>query len=175
MASQSPTPQQIRRALARAERGAALDVAEATALLAATGADLDRLCAAAARVRDAGLAAAGRPGVVTYSPKVFIPVTRLCRDRCHYCTFVTTPGHLERGGQAPYLSPDEVLEIARRGRDAGLQGGAVHPRRPARGPLAGGPASGWTRTATTRPSPTSGRWRSGCSRRPGCCRTSTPA
>ena len=52
------TPQQVRRALARAERGAALDVAEATALLAATGDDLDRLCAAAARVRDAGL---GRP------------------------------------------------------------------------------------------------------------------
>ena len=49
------TPQQIRRALARAERGAALDVAEAAALLAATGPDLDRLCAAAAQVRDAGL------------------------------------------------------------------------------------------------------------------------
>ena len=54
-------PQQVRRALARAERGAALDVAEATALLAAPGEDLDRLCAAAARVRDAGLVAAGRP------------------------------------------------------------------------------------------------------------------
>ena len=86
------TPQQIRRALARAERGAALDPAEATALLAARDESLDRLCAAAARVRDAGLVAAGRPGVVTYSPKVFIPVTRLCRDRCHYCTFVTVPG-----------------------------------------------------------------------------------
>ena len=70
------------------------------------------MCAAAARVRDAGLVAAGRPGVVTYSPKVFVPVTRLCRDRCHYCTFVTTPGHLERAGQAPYLSPDEILAIA---------------------------------------------------------------
>ena len=68
--------------------------------------------AAAARVRDAGLVAAGRPGVVTYSPKVFVPVTRLCRDRCHYCTFVTTPGHLERAGQAPYLSPDEIVAIA---------------------------------------------------------------
>ena len=107
-----PTPQQVRRALARAERGAALDAAEATALLGATGSELDRVCAAAARVRDAGLVAAGRPGVVTYSPKVFVPVTRLCRDRCHYCTFVTTPGHLERAGQAPYLSPDEILAIA---------------------------------------------------------------
>ncbi|MCW2794477.1 MAG: mqnE, partial [Nocardioides sp.] len=74
MMSEHPTPQQIRRSLARAERGAALDVAEAEVLLAATGEDLDRLCAAAARVRDAGLVAAGRPGVVTYSPKVFIPV-----------------------------------------------------------------------------------------------------
>ena len=84
----APTPQQIRRALARAERGAALDVGEATVLLAARGEDLERLATVAARVRDAGLVAAGRPGVVTYSPKVFIPVTKLCRDRCHYCTFV---------------------------------------------------------------------------------------
>src|SRR6476469_7434182 len=113
-----PTPQQTRRALARAERGAALDLDEATVLLAARGEDLQRLCSVAARVRDAGLVAAGRPGVVTYSPKVFIPVTRLCRDRCHYCTFVTTPGHLERAGEAPYLSPDEILDIARQG--AGL-------------------------------------------------------
>jgi FO synthase len=109
------TPQQVRRALARAERGAALDVAEATALLAATGEDLDRLCAAAARVRDTGLVNAGRSGVVTYSPKVFIPVTRLCRDRCHYCTFVETPGQAAREGREPFLSPDEILDIARQG------------------------------------------------------------
>ena len=113
--SDQPTPQQVRRALARAERGAALDVPEAVALLAARGEDLDRLCAAAARVRDAGLVAAGRPGVVTYSPKVFIPVTRLCRDRCHYCTFVETPGQAARDGRSPYLSPDEILDIAREG------------------------------------------------------------
>jgi FO synthase len=114
-----PTPQQTRRAIARAERGAALDVAEATVLLAARGEDLERLTAVAARVRDAGLHAAGRPGTVTCSPKVFIPVTRLCRDRCHYCTFVTTPGHLERAGEAPYLSPDEILDIARQGAELG--------------------------------------------------------
>ncbi|GAA4811962.1 bifunctional FO biosynthesis protein CofGH [Nocardioides caeni] len=117
--SDAPTPQQIRRALARVERGAALDVAEATALLAATGDDLDRLTAAAARVRDAGLLGAGRPGVVTYSPKVFIPITRLCRDRCHYCTFVETPTQAAREGRAPYLSPDEILEIARQGAELG--------------------------------------------------------
>ncbi len=110
-----PTPQQTRRALARVDRGAALDLDEAQVLLAARGEDLARLCLAAARVRDAGLEAAGRPRTVTYSPKVFVPVTRLCRDRCHYCTFVTTPGHLEREGSAPYLAPDEILELAREG------------------------------------------------------------
>ena len=115
----TPTPQQVRRALSRAERGAALDVDEAAVLLAARGADLERLGAVASRVRDAGLEAAARPGVVTYSPKVFIPLTRLCRDRCHYCTFVTTPGHLERAGEGMYLSPEEVLEIARRGAELG--------------------------------------------------------
>ncbi|MER7609455.1 bifunctional FO biosynthesis protein CofGH [Nocardioides sp. NPDC127503] len=117
--SEQPTPQQIRRALARAERGAALDVAEASALLAARGDDLERLTTAAAKVRDAGLVAAGRPETVTYSPKVFIPVTKLCRDRCHYCTFVETPGQAEREGREPYLSPDEILEIASEGAKLG--------------------------------------------------------
>jgi FO synthase len=117
--SEQPTPQQVRRALARAERGAALDVAEATALLAATGADLDRLTAAAAKVRDAGLLAAGRPGVVTFSPKVFIPITKLCRDRCHYCTFVESPGELRRAGQDMFLTPDEILDVARQGAELG--------------------------------------------------------
>ncbi|MDQ6525117.1 bifunctional FO biosynthesis protein CofGH [Nocardioides sp. LHD-245] len=119
----APTPQQVRRALARAERGAALDPAEVEALLAATGEELDRLCAAAVKVRDAGLVAAGRVvagrGVVTFSPKVFVPVTRLCRDRCHYCTFVETPAQAVREGRAPYLSPDEILDIASRGAELG--------------------------------------------------------
>jgi FO synthase len=105
------TRQQVRRALARVERGAAVDVEETTALLTARGEDLERLAAVAARVRDRGLEDAGRPGVVTYSPKVFIPLTRLCRDRCHYCTFVTVPGKVD----SPYLSPDEVLAIAAEG------------------------------------------------------------
>jgi FO synthase len=52
---------------------------------------------------------------VTYSPKVFIPLTELCRDRCGYCTFAKAPARLE----APYLSIDEVLELARRGQAAG--------------------------------------------------------
>ncbi len=119
MTEPGPTPQEVRRALARVRRGAALDVEEATALLAARGPDLTELAAAAARVRDAGLQAAGRPGVVTYSPKVFVPLTQLCRDRCHYCTFVTVPGRLAAAGRAAYLSPDQVLDVARRGAELG--------------------------------------------------------
>jgi FO synthase len=101
----------LRRALARADAGKALDRAEAETLLAARGDALDELCQVAARVRDAGLVAAGRPATVTYSRKVFVPLTRLCRDRCHYCTFATSPGRLP----APYLSEQQVLDIARQG------------------------------------------------------------
>lgn len=112
-----PTRSAMNRALRRATDARTLDAAEAEVLLHARGADLDRLCEAAGRVRDAGLRAAGRPGVITYSRKVFIPLTRLCRDRCHYCTFATVPGRLP----APYLSPDEVLDIARAGAAAGCK------------------------------------------------------
>ncbi|HUV48617.1 MAG TPA: 7,8-didemethyl-8-hydroxy-5-deazariboflavin synthase, partial [Actinomycetes bacterium] len=77
---------QIGRALRRAEQGRELDVNEASALMAATGHALDDLLALASAMRDRGLADAGHPGVITYSRKVFIPLTRLCRDRCHYCT-----------------------------------------------------------------------------------------
>ncbi|HWB66141.1 MAG TPA: bifunctional FO biosynthesis protein CofGH [Mycobacteriales bacterium] len=112
-----PDATALRRALRRADDGKSLDRAEAEILLHARGADLDRLCAAAGQVRDAGLAALGRPGTVTYSRKVFIPLTRLCRDRCHYCTFATTPARLP----AAYLSPDEVLDIARRGAAVGCK------------------------------------------------------
>ncbi len=52
---------------------------------------------------------------ITYSPKVFIPLTKLCRDQCGYCTFAQPPARVE----APYLSPDEVLVIARRGATVG--------------------------------------------------------
>jgi FO synthase len=107
----------IRRALARARDGKSLDQAEAAVLLQARGEDLVTLLGHAARVRDSGLAAAGRPGVITYSRKVFIPLTRLCRDRCAYCTFVTVPGRLA----APFLAPDEVLQIARDGAALGCK------------------------------------------------------
>jgi FO synthase len=107
----------LRRALARARDGKALDATEAEVLLQARDTDLDQLLSYASRTRDAGLTTAGRPGVITYSKKVFIPLTRLCRDRCGYCTFATVPHKLH----SVYLEPDEVLEIARQGAQLGCK------------------------------------------------------
>jgi FO synthase len=107
----------MRRALARARDGKPLDQVEATVLLHARGEDLKTLLSYARRTRDAGLEAAGRPGIITYSKKVFIPLTRLCRDRCGYCTFATVPKNLD----SPFLSPDEVLDIARQGAELGCK------------------------------------------------------
>jgi len=92
----------------QAVRGTRPDAAAAQLLAACD--DLPLLMQAAAAVRDQG-----HPAVVTYSPKVFIPLTRLCRDVCHYCTFATTPRHLNQA----YLRADEVLAIARTGAAAG--------------------------------------------------------
>ncbi|KOX03568.1 bifunctional FO biosynthesis protein CofGH [Streptomyces sp. NRRL B-3648] len=116
-----PTENSMRRALKRARDGVALDVTEAAVLLQARGEDLTDLAASAARVRDAGLEAAGRPGVITYSKSVFVPLTRLCRDKCHYCTFATVPGKLRRAGHGMFMSPDEVLDIARKGAALGCK------------------------------------------------------
>jgi len=66
----------------------------------------------AARLRDAGHAR-----IISYSRKVFIPLTRLCRDLCGYCTFARSP----RAGTAAYLTPEEVLAIARAGAAAGCR------------------------------------------------------
>ncbi len=112
-----PNEREITRAVRRAVAGKSIDANEAAGLLSARGELLGELMAAAVRVRDAGLETVGRPGVVTYSKKVFIPLTRLCRDRCHYCTFATTPNRLP----APFLSPDEVLDIARKGAAMGCK------------------------------------------------------
>ena len=94
--------------------------------MTARGDDLTDLCMSAARVRDAGLESAGRRGPhgrlpMTYSRKVFIPLTHLCRDTCHYCTFVTVPGRLRARGAGMYLEPDDVLDIARRGAELGCK------------------------------------------------------
>ncbi len=77
---------------------------------------LDELLAEA-RVRRDAPKGFHRPARMTYSPKVFIPLTRLCADVCHYCTFATTPSQLA----GPYLTPEEVLDIARAGAAAGCK------------------------------------------------------
>ncbi len=84
--------------------GAAMSVEEALSC------DQAELAAVAREVRDARFGTR-----ITFSPKVFIPLTMLCRDRCGYCTFAQPPARLD----APFLEPDEVLAIARRGARAG--------------------------------------------------------
>ena len=74
--------------------------------------DTATLAAAAAELRDAGFL-----NLVTYSKKVFIPLTHLCRDVCHYCTFAQTPSKLE----APYMSLSAVLDVARHGAQMGCK------------------------------------------------------
>ena len=125
-AAHTPSPAAMRRVLRRARDGVVLNVDEAALALTARGDDLVQLCASAARVRDAGLESAGRRGPngglpISYSRKVFIPVTHLCRDTCHYCTFVTVPGRLRAEGRGMYLEPDEILDIARRGAELGCK------------------------------------------------------
>src|SRR5476649_1038127 len=83
------------------------DQAELRALL---DGPLDALVAAAGRARDEA-----HGDRITYSPKVFVPLTMLCRDRCGYCTFAKPPARLE----APFLTPEDVLAIARLGAAAG--------------------------------------------------------
>ncbi len=94
---------------ARAGRRLSADAALALADNA-DAADPRPLMKIAAELRDAG-----HGGLVTYSPKVFIPLTQLCRDVCHYCTFAHPP----RPGEPAYLDAEAVLAIARAGAEAG--------------------------------------------------------
>lgn len=111
----------IRGALAAAHERAPIGLDDAVALLSCSGEDLTELQSIAGAIRDEGLAAVGRSRQITYSRKVFIPLTRLCRDRCHYCTFVTVPGKLARAGEGLYLELDEVVDLARRGAELGCK------------------------------------------------------
>jgi FO synthase len=115
------SPATVDRALDRARAGQRLDVDDAAALLTATGEQLDRLLQLAGDLRDAGLAAAGRPGILTHSRKVFVPLTTLCRDRCHYCVFVDTPGQLLKKRKPAYMSPEQVLAVVRQGQAMGCK------------------------------------------------------
>jgi FO synthase len=96
--------------LARAAKGDSLTADE---ILSFDGfADTGQLMQTAAVIRDRGF-----QNTVSYSRKVFIPLTHLCRDVCHYCTFAQVP----RKVQAPFMTPDEVLKVARQGAQAGCK------------------------------------------------------
>ena len=96
--------------LESAQLGRQIDVQEASPLTSVADDQLAGLCAVAAGIRDQGK---GR--VVTFSPKVFIPLTRLCRDFCGYCTFRQDPSSAD----SLYLTPEQVLDVARRGQELG--------------------------------------------------------
>ncbi len=100
----------INAALARAEAGARIEREEALALMerAQTAALLEAASSLRNRVKG---------HTISYSRKVFIPLTTFCRDRCGYCTFRRDPG--DPGGR--YMTPDEVLSVAARAREAGCK------------------------------------------------------
>lgn len=101
---------QVEALLQGLERGTTISDEEA--LLLAAVDDTARLAATAALLRDQG-----HGNLVTYSRKVFIPLTHLCRDVCHYCTFAQTPRHIPQ----PYMSVEQVLELCRQGEEMGCK------------------------------------------------------
>jgi FO synthase len=102
----------LRAVVEAALEGRRLDADQALALAEARGAEHPALWAAAAALRDAG-----HPPRVTYSRKVFIPLTNLCRDVCSYCTFAREEGD----PRAHTMSPDEILQIAQAGAARGCK------------------------------------------------------
>jgi len=98
------------RILQLAEQGQGLSDADSRELIQVT--DLEVLLPLATKVRDLG-----HPTAISYSRKVFVPLTHLCRDVCHYCTFAQVPRKLE----VAYMSPEQVLDIARQGAEAGCK------------------------------------------------------
>ena len=87
-------------------------LSDAQALELAQRTDVSELMRLASEARDVG-----HGNVITYSRKIFLPLTHLCRDVCHYCTFAKTPRHLEQA----YMSVDQVLELCHQGARLGCQ------------------------------------------------------
>ena len=104
------SPQQLAGKLRELRHGAALDPVTAVKLLQCDDELLPELLAAARELKETH-----HPGVITYSRKVFLPLTNLCRDYCGYCTFRRDPG--EPGAHT--MTPDEVLSVAREGEKLG--------------------------------------------------------
>jgi FO synthase len=102
----------IARSIARARAGKSLSLDETAALFDARGSQLADLFEIASRLRELG-----HGTTITYSRKVFIPLTMLCRDHCHYCTFAKPPARLD----APFVTPEEAVGIARAGRQRGCK------------------------------------------------------
>ena len=102
----------MRMSLRKTSRDAAHLPRRDDAIMLSKETDTSALCDVAAGLRDIG-----HRNLITYSKKVFIPLTHLCRDVCHYCTFAKTPKKIE----SPYLSIDQVLNIARRGAAVGCK------------------------------------------------------
>ncbi len=100
----------VKEALDSAVQGDSLSDEQCYAFIDSGAADLAPLCRAASTVRDRG-----RGRDVTFSPKVFIPLTHLCRDFCGYCTFRQSPAQASR----LYMTPSEVLDVARQGAEMG--------------------------------------------------------
>src|SRR5919106_2102306 len=96
----------------RASGGERLDDDEVRELATLSFGDPHTVCAAASELRDATI----RPRI-TFSKKVFIPLTKLCRDACGYCTFAHPP----RPGERAYMTPEEILQVARAGQRAGCK------------------------------------------------------
>ena len=97
--------------LSGAAAGRALTDEEAWALVGAGAEGLSAMCEAAGSMRDRG-----KGSTVSFSPKVFIPLTHMCRDFCGYCVFRKTP---EQAGDTLYMTPDQVLDVARAGQRLG--------------------------------------------------------
>jgi FO synthase len=103
------------RALVRASEGDVLGAADVLAVLQAPDPDLPVVLERARALRDGYLDRIGTPGTVTYSRKVFVPLTYMCRYRCSYCTFVKT----REAAGSEFRSMGEVLAIATQGREWG--------------------------------------------------------
>ena len=146
--------------------GGAIADHEAWALVTDGREELDRICEAASRLRDEG-----KGNTVTFSPKVFIPLTHLCRDFCGYCTFRRSP---EQAGDTLYMTPEQVLDVARAGERLGCTE-ALFTWENGRSSVILKPVNGWRTAGFGRPWntwPMSAGW---WSKRPNCCHTPTPA
>ena len=106
----SGSSREAAQAIAYAGSGGVLSESQAYSLASADALGLDEMCSAAAALRDAA-----KGNTVTFSPKVFIPLTRLCRDYCGYCTFRQEPSQ----AQSLFLTPEDVLDVARAGQRLG--------------------------------------------------------